>query len=146
MDNIYFTVMVSVVKRSVNKLFDCCKHRAWKFLSIEFCCLFHFADVYRLQKMFNHLVYNTYHIVDDIISCKWLINILFAVCKLSIRNLVEIVCKLNDVAEIVYKMIDDVNKLLQRYILVEIAWCDLSFAKELFECLLTMIRIFYEYD
>ena len=47
--------------------------------------------------------------------------------------------KLNDVAEIVCKMIDDVNKLLQRYILVEIVRCDLSFAKELFECLLTMI-------
>ena len=53
--------------------------------------------------------------------------------------------KLNDVAEIVCKMIDDVNKLLQRYILAEIARCDLSFAKKLFECLLTMIRIFYEY-
>ena len=79
--------------------------------------------------MFNHLVYNTYHIVDDIISCKWLINILFAVCKLSIRNLVEIVCKLNDVAEIVCKMND----------VVEIVCCDLPFAKELFECLLTMV-------
>ena len=30
-DNIYFVDMISVVKRSVNKLFECCKHRAWKF-------------------------------------------------------------------------------------------------------------------
>ena len=60
------------------------------------CAYFYFSRCLPLQKMFNHLVYNTYYIVDDIISCKWLINILFAVCKLSIRNLVEIVCKLND--------------------------------------------------
>ena len=50
--------------------------------------------------------------------------------------------KLNNVVEIVCKMIDGVNKLLQRYILSEIARCDLSvlqIAKKLFECLLTMV-------
>ena len=51
--------------------------------------------------------------------------------------------KLNNVAEIVCKMIDDVNKLLQRYILVEIVRCDLPFAKELLICLLTIDNIYF---
>ena len=68
----------------VNKLFDCSKHPRRYFKQHFSMLIFIFADVYHLQKMFNHFVYNTYYIVDDIISCKWLINILFAVCKLFV--------------------------------------------------------------
>ena len=52
--------------------------------------------------------------------------------------------KLNNVAEIVCKMIDGVNKLLQRYILAEIARCDLSIAKKLLICLLTIDNIYFD--
>ena len=42
-----------------------------------------FADVYHLQKMFNvYLQYIPYR--REYIHCKWLINILFAICKLSV--------------------------------------------------------------
>ena len=55
--------------------------------------------------------------------------------------------KLNDVVEIVCKMIDGVNNLLQIYILSEIARCDLSvlqIAKKLLICLLTMDNIYFD--
>ena len=55
------------------------------FLSIENCCLFHFADVYRLQKKFNHLVYDVDHIVENI----FLVNGWLTSCLLFVNCLYE---------------------------------------------------------
>ena len=118
-----------------------------------------FADVYHLQKMFNDVVCDVFHIVEDIISCKLLINILFAVCKLFIWisasclqdewccwNCYEMFYKDIISANNVYK----VKRLLRLFAMwlmfVEIVRCDLSIAKELLRWLLTMIIFFYEYD
>ena len=85
------------------------------FLSNKFMCLFIFA-VFTICKRSLMMCLLCWSYRRGCISCKWLINILFAVCKLS----VWISASCLQVAEIVYKMIDDVNKLLQRYILAEI--------------------------
>ena len=44
-----------------------------------------FADVYHLQKKFNHLVYNTYHIVENI----FLVNGWLTSCLLFVNCLYE---------------------------------------------------------
>ena len=75
----------------VNKLFECCKHPQ-KILSNIFQCLFFiFADVYHLQKKFNHLVYNTYHIVENIFLVNdWLTScLLFVNCLYESQQVVE---------------------------------------------------------
>ena len=73
------------------------------FLSNENCCLFYFCGCLPLQKMLNHLVYNTYHIVENIFLVNDLINILFAVCKLFVWISASWLQR--------YYLVNDVNKL-----------------------------------
>ena len=65
-------------------------------------------------------------------------------------NLVEIVCNVIDVVEIVMRCFTKILSLLimltSCWDCLQDDWSDLSFAKKLFECLLTMIIFFYEYD
>ena len=65
-------------------MFESGKQRAGKILSIEFCCLFLFSRCLPFAKKFNHLVYFNYDVVENIFLVNILINILFAVCKLSV--------------------------------------------------------------
>ena len=91
------------------RLFESCKHRAWKFFKQQFSMLiFIFAGVYHLQRRFNDVD----HIVEDVVMLNDSINCLFVVCKLSIWILLKLFTRWM----MFYKVID----VLQRYILVEI--------------------------
>ena len=57
--------MISVVNKIAKELFDYCKHRENIFKQ-QIYVLISLCGVYHLQKKFNHLVYNAFHIVEDI--------------------------------------------------------------------------------
>ena len=67
----------------VNKLFESCKHPQNK-ISIENCCLKISSRMFTICKRSLIILFTTHSISQRIISCKWLINILFAVCKLFV--------------------------------------------------------------
>ena len=141
----------------VNKLFESDKHpQSESFLSNNFQCLFHFGACLPFAKKINHLVYDVDHIVEDVVMINDSVNCLFAVCKLSIWILLRLFTGWMMLLIGCWRCFTKILSLLRLFAIdwwclqsekvAEIVRCDLSIAKKLFECLLTMIWIFYECD
>ena len=65
------------------RLFESCKHPQ-RYFKQQFSMLISLCACLPFAKKINHLIYDVYNIVEDVVMLNDYVNCLFAVCKLSI--------------------------------------------------------------